>query len=593
MIEHSLLEKCINESEKATALFFDRIGLKCIDLCFKIKADDGTDITDIDGIFLDEENKVIIIYDDSEIANNHNPKILSFISKCKEDKYEQQIYDNHSELPLYPIYILYIDKNRNSDANTSSINHIFNESSKIIFKDDFEYFEDLSHKLGKWARNDLYNFVEIFPPNKKVEIDAIKIFIGNSPAYILADKPSNILKYSYVSRRRGNDKGYQRMVDYTRIKTISESIKSKKIDGFPTSILLNSTIDLTENVVIPRSHCPKAIKIILPDHYSSCRVIDGQHRLISFSQLTDIEQSRFNLSVVLLNNLPIEDEKKLFLEINNNAKSVDPNLEYEIISELNNWEKDSKEHLIKNSVKIITELEKTKPIKGNIYRGKINEEKSNQITIKSFVDSIIKYKLIDKEIGIFQKTEDDLKTPVEYLKEVLIEANKKITDKDYLTSNRGIDVICKFWSNIISKNNNKTINELIEKYGEVFCSAINENIDEIRKKYGSQGFKETFDIINDYVENKTSEVISNCQKDHTSTDDIIKNIAIDQGGTGRHKCASCAYEWGFNDGQKGVKKQDINILNEILPYSQKGKRRHKSTEEAYNLGYLNGEKEKE
>lgn len=120
-------------SEKGTALFFHDIGLKCIDLCFKIKADDGSDITDIDGIFLDEENKVIIIYDDSTQSGQHNTKILSFLSKCQQDSCEKQIYDSHSELPLYPIYILYIDKSRDSGSSLEAIQHIFNRTSKVIF----------------------------------------------------------------------------------------------------------------------------------------------------------------------------------------------------------------------------------------------------------------------------------------------------------------------------------------------------------------------------------------------------------------------------------------------------------------------------
>lgn len=593
MINDELLNKCATNSEKETASFFDKIGLKCIDLCFKIKTQKGADVTDIDGIFLDEENEVIIIYDDSEKSDS-NPKILNFISKCKENRYEDQIYKYHPELPYYPIYILYIDKSRDSyNANTASIEHVFDNSNKIIFKDDFDYFKDLSERLGEWAKNDLYNFVEIFPPNNRMEIDAIKIYIGDSPAYLLSDKPHNILRYSYVSRRRGNDNGYQRMIDYERVKNISNRIKNKEITGFPNSILLNSTVEITENTTIPRSHCPKATKIILPNHYSSCRIVDGQHRLISFSQLTNTEQSKYNLSVVLLNNLPIQEEKKLFLEINNNAKNVDPNIGYEIISELDHWEKGSKEYLIKNSVKIISELEKISPIKNNIYRGTITEEKNNQITIKSFVDSIIKHKLIDKTTGFFQKKEDDFETPIIYLKEFIIEANKKINDKEYLASNRGIDIICSFWSNIVGQNNNIDIKQLIDKYNIHFCEAIDNNINEIRKKYGAQGAKEAFDIINKYIESKTNHIINNCKKDHSKTDELIKKVSINQGGSGRHKCASCAYEIGFNDGKNGLEKQDINKVNETLPYSQKAKRRHRSTEEAYNLGYLNGKKERD
>ena len=74
------------ESEKETALFFCEIGLKCVDLCFKITGTDGSPITDIDGIFLDQENKVILIYDDSTQKNDSNAKISVFFNKCKEPR---------------------------------------------------------------------------------------------------------------------------------------------------------------------------------------------------------------------------------------------------------------------------------------------------------------------------------------------------------------------------------------------------------------------------------------------------------------------------------------------------------------------------
>lgn len=40
-----------------------------------------------------------------------------------------------------------------------------------------------------------------------------------------------------------------------------------------------------------------------------------------------------------------------------------------------------------------------------------------------------------------------------------------------------------------------------------------------------------------------------CKKDHTETDKIISGLPINQGGIGRHKCAACVYEAGFENGQ--------------------------------------------
>jgi hypothetical protein len=79
-----------------------------------------------------------------------------------------------------------------------------------------------------------------------------------------------------------------------------------------------------------------------------------------------------------------------------------------------------------------------------------------------------------------------------------------------------------------------------------------------------------------------------CNKEHVETDSIVFNLPIGQEGIGRHKCASCAYEIGYQHGL--VKAENINlgeILDE-LEESQKGDRRHRSPHAAYSLGYYNG-----
>ncbi|MDL2262862.1 hypothetical protein LJC11_05115 [Bacteroidales bacterium OttesenSCG-928-I21] len=81
-----------------------------------------------------------------------------------------------------------------------------------------------------------------------------------------------------------------------------------------------------------------------------------------------------------------------------------------------------------------------------------------------------------------------------------------------------------------------------------------------------------------------------CKKDHIQTDQIVKDLPIGQEGIGRHKCASCAYEIGYQHGLK--KEENINLgdILDSLEESQKkeGIRRHKSPHAAYSLGYYHG-----
>ena len=60
----------------------------------------------------------------------------------------------------------------------------------------------------------------------------------------------------------------------------------------------------------------------------------------------------------------------------------------------------------------------------------------------------------------------------------------------------------------------------------------------------------------------------------------------DQGGAGRHRCAGCAYQKGYEDGLH--RREQLNLDLDSLPESQAGTVRHKSPHAAYALGYLAG-----
>ena len=589
MIENDLLSKCTTESEKETADLFDRLGLECIDISFKIYDSKQNPIGEIDGIFLDRENEIIIIYDDSNQKNDVNTKITKFFTKWNEVKNENEIFDKLPHLPHYPIYILYIDKaNDRSQANISSIEYLLNEKMSIIYKDDFQYFSQMCDRINTWAKNDLYNFLEIKPLEMRVEIEATQIYIGNIPAYVYADRPDRILKYSYVSRRRKNDNGYQRMVDFDRIKQIRSQLEAGTLPGFPNSILLNSAekLNITPHF---KSHCPKSIKIAIPNHFSAFRIVDGQHRLLSFSQLNGSLQTKYHLPIVLLDNMPIEDEIKLFLDINDSPKNVDPSLRYELTHKLT-WAKNSDNYLTKIGVAIVYELEKKNPIKGKIYSGVVGSHKKDTITLKSFVDSIKRHRLINFEGGVLQQDGvDDVASPVSFIQQILIHVNTLANDKEYFISNRGIELICNYISYVVSFYPNEDKREIIEKYSIPLVNLVNSKIDELRKYQGEKGFKDAFELIIQEIQIQLPKDnnIASCNKDHSKTDEIVSTLPIDQGGTGRHKCASCAYEEGLKDGGLGIER-DLDKVNLTIPYSQKARRRHRSTKEAYKLGLKAG-----
>lgn len=79
-----------------------------------------------------------------------------------------------------------------------------------------------------------------------------------------------------------------------------------------------------------------------------------------------------------------------------------------------------------------------------------------------------------------------------------------------------------------------------------------------------------------------------CNKDHTQSDSFVKTLRVSQGTFERHKCASCAYEQGLENGIRKTLHFDVESFITNLDESQKGDRRHKSALEAYTLGFFHG-----
>ena len=68
----------------------------------------------------------------------------------------------------------------------------------------------------------------------------------------------------------------------------------------------------------------------------------------------------------------------------------------------------------------------------------------------------------------------------------------------------------------------------------------------------------------------------------------MESLPFDQGGIGRHKCAACAYEQGYQDGLNHKENIDLNDILSNLEDSQAQGQRHKSPHAGYARGYYDG-----
>jgi hypothetical protein len=67
---------------------------------------------------------------------------------------------------------------------------------------------------------------------------------------------------------------------------------------------------------------------------------------------------------------------------------------------------------------------------------------------------------------------------------------------------------------------------------------------------------------------------------------MFETLPDDQGRGGRHKCAGCAYDKGYQLGL--LREENISMDFETLDDSQAGTVRHKSPQAAFAQGYYDG-----
>ena len=79
-----------------------------------------------------------------------------------------------------------------------------------------------------------------------------------------------------------------------------------------------------------------------------------------------------------------------------------------------------------------------------------------------------------------------------------------------------------------------------------------------------------------------------CNKVHSKLERKMLSLPTDQGGVGRHKCAACAYEAGYQAGYNLDGSLSIDNVLSNLEESQAGAQRHKSPHAAFALGYYDG-----
>lgn len=139
--------------------------------------------------------------------------------------------------------------------------------------------------------------------------------------YMCCLPAQSLLNIVRVTPRNQNIEGVQREMSQSRIKEIG-SYCSEPDAVFPTPIVIS--IDKGASVEIDEDHQ----EIMLPDDVIVGEVIDGQHRLWGIQRSSYIDQ--FNLPVVFMFDMTVEEKAYVFSTINSNQKKVNSSLIYDL-----------------------------------------------------------------------------------------------------------------------------------------------------------------------------------------------------------------------------------------------------------------------
>jgi len=425
--------------------------------------------------------------DDIKIEADH------WFSRWSDDK-NISLVKSKVNLPDYKIKRIFVDlAHNNGDINLASLKHILKEDNNhYIYKDDIDYFKNNFNTIGKVARNDFFNYIKL--PRKRLSrpIDAIKFYLDNIPAYSFIARVDELLETCYIQRRFNKDEGYQRALDHSRILSISQDIKNRKILAFPNSILVNS-VNKISNDTLKKSDCPSTTTIQLPQSYCEFKVVDGQHRLLGFTRLNERTLKNSYLPVIAFEKMPSKEELKMFIDINSKQKKVDSNLVFLLKKEFP-WTPNDKEYYEKIAVLVALDLDKKGSLKNKIYFGTAKEiRKEKPVKLSSFVYILKNNGFIRKNNPIWQKDHDDVDTPNKETRKVINSIRKILEDyklygKSFFLQLIGLRIIFRLIKVMEYNRFNQNITVNNEEIIEDLRKIMNEDIfEELKNSYGEGG----------------------------------------------------------------------------------------------------------
>ncbi|MER9667902.1 DGQHR domain-containing protein [Mesorhizobium sp. M0185] len=281
------------------------------------------------------------------------------------------------------------------------------EGIRIITENELQYFEAFIKHVGSAGK---YQFLAEFLKGQEIpalsgyKVPAVKGRLGTENFYSFTIPAGHLLKIAFVNHHALNNPdgtpAYQRMVEKKRLQSIGKFIT----DGgyFPTNILINFTDPCVFEPLSKSDNTIEGLKfghLVLPNKFKSAWVIDGQHRLLGFTNLPE-EYLKQPLFVVAFEQMATVKEAELFITINHKQKSVPASLLVALQADLQMGSDDPDEALSAISSFLIRKLalDSTSPFYGRFQTPGVPASDAQVLTVPEIQKGLKRSQLLGRVV---------------------------------------------------------------------------------------------------------------------------------------------------------------------------------------------------
>ena len=278
--------------------------------------------------------------------------------KCAEKPKKQNFQQTLNEMSLYKngvaeslkqiygknkrVKFIFATRNYRIEENGDDAVRMANNSIYHLDENAYNYMNNL---VNSYQTSVIYQFYGLMFKDELISttpitIPALKGSMGGRNYYLFSIEPSTLLKIGFVLHRtKVNDSmapTYQRLLVPKRLKGITKFID----DGgyFPNSIIINfaepnKNLKIVFDPIHKEEDSSSEFGLLrIPNAYGIAYIIDGQHRVYGYSNSKYKEEH--TIPVVAFQDMANEEQLRMFMDINENQKSVSKNLRIDLEEDL-------------------------------------------------------------------------------------------------------------------------------------------------------------------------------------------------------------------------------------------------------------------